>query len=275
MRDMTGIGADAGLDEDERLLADAVREAGALAFSYFDRGLKGRAKADNSPVSEADLAANELLYERLRLARPDYGWLSEESADDPARLDAERVWIVDPIDGTRAFLAHRSDWAVAVALVERGVPVLGAVFGPVDGELFLARAGHGTTLNGRRIAVADRERIDGARLIASPDQLRSKPGREDWPPVERVWVNAITYRLARIAAGDVHGTFALTGKAEWDLAAATLLVQEAGGRVTDAQGLPLRFNQPNPRINGLVAAGPKLHALLVARTRPEAFETVQ
>lgn len=271
---MVASEADASLDEDERLLAGAVREAGALAMSYFDRGLKGRAKADNTPVSEADLAANDLLHERLRLARPDYGWLSEESADDAARLDAGRVWIVDPIDGTRAFLGRRSDWAVSVALVERGRPVLGAVFGPVEDELFIARAGGGTYLNGRRIAVADRERIEGARLIAGPDQLRAKPGREDWPPVERIWVNAITYRLARIAAGDVHGTFALTGKAEWDLAAAALLVQEAGGRVTDAQGSPLRFNQPNPRINGLVAAGPRLHALLVARTRPEAFETV-
>lgn len=271
---MDTTGADESLDEDERLLAEAVREAGALALGYFDRGLKGRFKADNTPVSEADLAANELLHERLRLARPDYGWLSEESADDAARLDAERVWVVDPIDGTRAFLGGRTDWAVSVALIERGAPILGAVFGPVGGELFTARAGGGTRLNGRRISVADRERIEGARIIAAPEQLRAKPGSEDWPPIDRVWVNAITYRLAKIAAGDIHATFSLTGKAEWDLAAAALLVQEAGGRATDARGAALRFNQPNPRINGLVAAGPRLHELLVARTRPEAFETV-
>jgi myo-inositol-1(or 4)-monophosphatase len=273
LRDVSRAGTDAGLDEDETLLAEAVREAGAVALGFFDRGLIGRAKADNTPVSDADLAANDVLHAKLRLARPHYGWLSEETEDDPARLDAERVWIVDPIDGTRAFLQRHSDWAVSVALVENGLPVLGAVFGPVGDELFMARAGRGAFLNGRRIDVADLDRLEGATIITGTDQIRDKPGRLPWPPIERVWVNAITYRLARIASGEVHATFALTGKSEWDLAAATLLVQEAGGRVTDAQGVDLRFNQPNPRINGLVAAGPRLHALLVARTRPEAHKT--
>ena len=274
MRDTDQSEADASLDEDEKLLAEAVREAGAVALSYFDRGLVGRAKADNTPVSDADFAANEVLYQRLRLARPAYGWLSEETEDDPSRLDAERVWIVDPIDGTRAFLERRSDWAVSVALVERGQSVLGAVFGPVENELFTARTGSGTFLNGRGITVADRERIEGAKIITGADLIRPKPRRELWPPVKRIWVNAITYRLAKIAAGEAHATLALSGKSEWDLAAATLLVQEAGGRVTDAQGETLRFNQPNPRINGLVAAGPRLHALLVARTRPEALKSI-
>jgi myo-inositol-1(or 4)-monophosphatase len=274
LRDMDRAGADRGLDEDEKLLTEAVREAGAVALGFFHQGLVGRAKADNTPVSDADLAANEVLHQRLRLARPGYGWLSEETEDGPSRLDAERVWIVDPVDGTRAFLERRSDWAVAVALVENGQPVLGAVFGPVDNELFIARSGAGAFLNGRRIAVDDRDRIEGARIITGADLIRPKPGRQPWPPVRRIWVNAITYRLARIAAGDAHATLALTGKSEWDLAAATLLVQEAGGRVTDAQGGALRFNQPNPRINGLVAAGPRLHALLVARTRPEALKSI-
>jgi myo-inositol-1(or 4)-monophosphatase len=274
LRDSERAGADASLDEDEKLLAEAVREAGAVALGFFDRGLVGRAKADNTPVSDADFAANDVLHERLRLARPGYGWLSEETEDDPSRLDAGRVWIVDPVDGTRAFLERCSDWAVSVALVENGQPVLGAVFGPVDNELFTARAGGGTFLNGRRIAVADRDRIEGARIITGTDLIRPKPGRQPWPSIKRIWVNAITYRLARIAAGGADATLALSGKSEWDLAAATLLVQEAGGRVTDAQGESLRFNQPNPRINGLVAAGPRLHALLVARTRPEALKSI-
>ncbi|NJM34456.1 MAG: 3'(2'),5'-bisphosphate nucleotidase CysQ [Rhodomicrobium sp.] len=257
-----------GLAEDEALLLSAVEAAGDLALGFFKRGLKGMHKADNSPVSEADLAVDRLLHERLIGERPHYGWLSEETADDPRRLDATRVWIVDPIDGTRAFLAEQPEWTIAAALVERGDPMLAAVFNPVTGQMFTARRGRGAHLNGAAMAVRERARIDDSRFMVTRGFFNDKIWRKPWPRVERLWVNSIAYRLALIASGEADATLSITGKSEWDLAAAALLVQEAGGKATDAAGSALRFNQPVTRIAGIVAASPALHALLIEHTRP-------
>jgi len=254
------------LTQDFDLLQTAVRDAGALALSYFGREVASTQKADGSPVSEADLAADELLRAALMTDRPDYGWLSEETADEPSRLDARFVWIVDPIDGTRAFLAGTPEWTIAAALVDNGQPVLAAVFNPATAEIFTARRGHGASLNGEAIAVGDRNRIEGCSIIASSGLFSKKIWQEPWPRMQVKWVNSIAYRLALVAQGRAHATIALTPKSEWDLAAATLLVQEAGGRVTGIDASILVFNQPVPRLKGLVAAGPDLHRLLVERT---------
>jgi myo-inositol-1(or 4)-monophosphatase len=259
--------ADQPLDADEALLIGAVEAAGALALSFFGQGLTGTHKPDNSPVSEADYAVDAMLRERLTAARPGYGWLSEETADNPQRLGLERVWIVDPIDGTRAFLAGSPDWTVAAALVEHGQPVLAAVFNPAKAEMFTARRGGGTWLNGQPVAIATPDRIEGSRIIMTKGDLK-QTSHEPWPPIERFWLNSIAYRLAVIAAGRADATFSLTGKSEWDLAAPALLVQEAGGKVTDTKGRAFEFNQPVPRMSGLVAAAPALHDLIVARLRP-------
>jgi myo-inositol-1(or 4)-monophosphatase len=260
--------AESDLAADEALLAEAVEAAGDLALSFFGRGLKGVHKADNTPVSEADLAVDEMLRGRLTAARPSYGWLSEETADAPQRLDAARLWIVDPIDGTRAFLAGIPEWTVVAALVEHGEPVLAAVFNPVASEMFTARRGAGAALNGAPISVNDRSSIEGSQIIATKGFLKSARWDAPWPSFERVWFNSVAYRLALIAAGRADATFSLSDKSEWDLAAPVLLVQEAGGKATDANGATFRFNQPIPRMSGLVAASPSLHELLVARTRP-------
>ena len=255
------------LADDEALLAGAVQAAGELALSFFGRGLVGTRKVDDTPVSEADLAVDRFLHERLAMARPAYGWLSEESADRPERLEARRVWIVDPIDGTRAFLAGLPDWTISAALVEDGQPVLAAIFNPKMSEFFAARRGRGSALNGNPIAVPARDRLEGSRIFANKGLLRRKIWTEPWPRTRNVWANSITYRLALIAAGRADAALSITRKAEWDLAAAALLVQEAGGKVTDASGAAMRFNRPRPHINGLVAAAPALHELLIARTR--------
>jgi myo-inositol-1(or 4)-monophosphatase len=263
-----------GLADDEALLTGSVRAAGALALSFFRNGTVGRSKADNTPVSDADLAVDEMLRERLMGERPDYGWLSEESVDNPARLDAARVWIVDPIDGTRAFLAGTPEWTIAAALVEHGEPVLAAVFNPATDEMFTARRGGGACLNGVSIAVTRPEEIAGCRMIATKGFFKHKVWTAPWPHTESTWINSIAYRLALIAAGRADATLSLTGKSEWDIAAAALLVEEAGGRITDATGAALTYNKPSPRMNGLVAAAPKLHGLLVARTKPVAAKEI-
>jgi myo-inositol-1(or 4)-monophosphatase len=265
---------DDSLAEDEALLTGAVRAAGALALSYFRNGVVGRNKADNTPVSDADLAVDEMLRERLVGERPDYGWLSEESVDNPSRLDALRVWIVDPIDGTRAFLAGTPEWTIAAALVENCEPVLAAVFNPATAEMFTARRGGGAYLNGVPISVTMPDEITGCRMIATKGFFKHKIWAAPWPHTENTWFNSIAYRLALIAAGRADATLSLTGKSEWDIAAAALLVEEAGGRITDAAGAALTFNKPSPRMNGLVAAAPKLHHLLVARTKPVAAKEI-
>ena len=258
---------DRSLAEDEALLIKAVEAAGDLAMSYFGRGLTGNKKADDTPVSEADLAVDRLLCEQLVGARPDYGWLSEETADRPDRLKKRRVWIVDPIDGTRAFLAGLTDWTVSVALVEDGEPVLGAILNPAKSDLFAARRGKGAELNGRPISVTKKDQVENSRIIASKGYFKRKIWHSPWPPVSTFWVNSAAYRMALIAAGKADATVSLSGKSEWDLAAAVLLVQEAGGKVSDANGASLHFNKPQTRIYGLVAAAPRLHAQLVSRTQ--------
>ena len=162
--------AGANLTRDAALLADVVREAGALALRLSRTELKTWIKGKTSPVSEADIAVNDLIEARLRGATPDYGWLSEESADDSARLGKSLTWIVDPIDGTRAYLARQDDWSVSVALVAGGSPVLGAVFAPASAEFFFATRGQGTLLNGAPIAAAPGTAI----------HFRRSPGRSRW-----------------------------------------------------------------------------------------------
>jgi myo-inositol-1(or 4)-monophosphatase len=261
-----GAGDDS-LTQDLAVLEGAVREAGALALSYFGREIVSKVKADGSRVSDADFAVDEMLRDTLTASRPHYGWLSEETADNPARLSRSHVWIVDPIDGTSAFLAGTPFWTIAAALVAGHQPVLGVVYNPVRSEMFVARHGHGAFLNGAPIRVCDASRIEGISVVASSGLFKKKKlWREPWPEMNVTWINSAAYRLACIADGRIHAVVSPTPKFEWDLAAPTLLVQEAGGVVSETDGRALTFNQPIPRHKGLVAAGPELHRLLVERT---------
>ncbi len=252
---------------DLAVLRDAVREAGALALASFGRDISSRRKPDGTQVSEADLAVDALLRERLQGARPGYGSLSEETEDAPARLDAERVWVVDPIDGTRAFLKGRPEWTVSVALVAGGRARAAVVFNPVTDEFFDARLGAGAHLAGRPIAVSDRHNIQDSRLVVHERLLKRKTWSPPWPPIERMWVNSTAYRLCLLAAGRCDGVIMMARKADWDLAAADLLVQEAGGLVTNHRGARLDYAGPEPFQPSVVAAGRNLHPALIARTQ--------
>ncbi|GAB4225895.1 MAG: 3'(2'),5'-bisphosphate nucleotidase CysQ [Methyloligellaceae bacterium] len=256
---------------DAELLEAAVREAGELALSYFGRSPEWSRKADGSRVSEADLAVDAALRDRLISVRPGYGWLSEESEDSEERLARDRVWVVDPIDGTTAFLEEREEWTIAAALVTGGRPVLAAVFNPVSGEFFSARAGHGTLLNGARVRVSARASLAGCRLAASPGLFRRKIWAEPWPEVNAQWVNSIAYRLALVAAGKYDGTLSLSPKHDWDLAAAELLVQEAGGRISTHAGGGFTYNARCPIQTSVIAAGPSLYPELLRRSRSARF----
>ena len=251
------------LEQDHRLLVDAVREAGALALSFFRRGPKTWTKGGGDPVSEADIAVDMLLRDRLHPPRPDYGWLSEESEDHPRRLDHRRLWIVDPIDGTRAFLEEREEFTVVAALVEDGRPILGAVFNPATGELFEAMKGGGARLNGAAIEVSGRGDFDDARLLASARTVKRTIDGLSTRPATYSAVNSVAYRMALVACGRYDATLSLGAKSDWDIAAADIIVTEAGGLATDATGARFAYNGATPRHPSLAVANPVLHGRLL------------
>jgi myo-inositol-1(or 4)-monophosphatase len=239
----------------------AVREAGALALTSFKGPVKSWFKGGNSPVSEADLAVDALLRDRLQAALPDVGWLSEETEDDPARLATRHVWIVDPIDGTRAFLAGLPDWTVAVALAEAGRPILAAVFAPVADEMFLASAGGGATCNDLPIIASDGTSLSGA-AIAGPKRYIDAVAVSEPDVQPQPKVHSLALRLARVAQGRLDIAFAGTNAHDWDLAAADLLVHEAHGALTTLAGETLIYNRPKPTHGALLAAGRSRHEAL-------------
>ncbi len=251
--------------EDRDLMVDAVREAGALALTFYQTELKKWMKVGDSIVTEADIAVNDLLEKRLAATRPDYGWLSEETEDDPSRLKRSRVWVVDPIDGTRAFAKGKPHFVLSVALVEDGAPVMGVLFNPATDEFFEAMLGQGATLNGAAIAVTDRAEIEGCRMAAHGAMFKHPAWPEPWPEMEIIERNSIAYRIALVACGAADAALALTAKNDWDLAAADLILREAGGRFTTHDGKPFVYNRELPRHRSLIAAGPRLYEALFRR----------
>jgi myo-inositol-1(or 4)-monophosphatase len=243
-------------------LAACVRDAGALALSMFGAPLKTWTKGASSVVSAADIAVDGLLRERLSGAAPGVAWLSEESADDPARLDAKRVWIVDPIDGTRGYIAGEPDWAVSAALVENGRPIAACLFAPVSDAFFMAVAGSGATRNGAPIATSQGADLANAR-IAGPKNFLERLGTIAPPFTITPRLHSLALRLARVAEGTIDAAVAGGHSHDWDLAAADLLVHEAGGALTPFTGEPLRYNCPVPQHGMLVAAGRARHATLL------------
>jgi len=243
-------------------LAVCVREAGALARSMARAPMRTWTKGATSPVCEADIAVDRLLRERLNAEGSGIGWLSEESVDNPARLAARQVWIVDPIDGTRAYLAGLPDWTVSAALVENGRPIAACVYAPVTEELFMAIAGRGAARNGAAIAATAGASLAKAR-IAGPKGFLDRLAAV--APVFTVvpQIRSLALRLARVAQGVVDVAIAGGNSHDWDLAAADLLVHEAGGATTPFGGGPIIYNRPVPRHGALVAAGSDRHATLI------------
>ncbi len=240
-------------------LAATVREAGALALTSFKRPVRSWLKEGDSPVCEADLAVDALLRERLEATGAAGGWLSEETEDDPARLTAERVWIVDPIDGTRAFLAGRDDWCVSVALAQQGRPVVAAIYAPSTDELFLAVAGGGATHNGRQMSATEGAALAQAR-VAGPERRLARLA--PLGIVAEPKVHALALRITRVAQGRLDIALGGPNSSDWDLAAADLLVHEAGGALTTLAGETLIYNRPRPKHRALVAAGRERHQTL-------------
>jgi myo-inositol-1(or 4)-monophosphatase len=251
-----------------RILVEAAREAGRIALAHFTAGERTRArvgyKHGGSPVTEADLAVNEFLSAQLRPRFRDAGWLSEETEDDLARLSRERVVVVDPIDGTRAFVAGDPRWTVSIALVESGRPIAGVVHAPALDETFAASRRGGATRNGERIKVSARAVLDGAR-IGGPRALTATIERAAEISLSlEPKIPSLAYRIALVASGALDVALAADKAHDWDVAAADLILSEAGGGLVDADGEALRYNRPETRRPILVAAPRRLLAAFVS-----------
>jgi myo-inositol-1(or 4)-monophosphatase len=253
------------------LIERAVREAGSIARAKFGGDYKRWDKGAGQPVTEVDLAIDKFLHDALLGARPNYGWLSEESRDNPERLKTQRIFIVDPIDGTTAFMKAKPHFTVCAAVVENTRPVCAAVYNPITDECFTAALGAGAYLNGKPIRVSAQGSIADCHMVGPKmmfeHRIWNTPPNTPWPAMTIEARSSIEYRLALVAAAQFDATVALSPKHDWDVAAGDLIVHEAGGFVTDHLGLVLHYNGPKPIQRSLVAAGPALHARLLEKLK--------
>ena len=246
-------------------LVESIRNAGAKARELVGVGFEVYTKPDRSPVTIVDHEVNRILHEMQRREFPRDGWLSEESPDDPARLTNTRVWIVDPIDGTKALVNRMPEFCISAALIERGAPVVAAILNPSTDELFTAVRGRGLFLNSARVALSPAHEFDPV-IMVNAWEFRS----DRWSTLAATSrcrpMYSIANALALVAAGRVQAVLTIEPENEWDLAAGVLLIEESGGTISDAAGKPFAFNQPTPRLHGAIAvaaiADKNLHASL-------------
>ncbi|NLH15938.1 MAG: 3'(2'),5'-bisphosphate nucleotidase CysQ [Phycisphaerae bacterium] len=251
---------------DLKRIEDALMQAQKIALRYTPGNVESSFKSGDDPVTRADTELDTLL--KKLLLRPGEGWLSEETADNPERLNYRRVWIVDPLDGTREFVEGIPEWCISIGLAIEGKAVAGGICNPATGQIFLGSIDSGVTLNGKFVSPTETSSLASARILAS----RSEVKRGQWKCFEGrgftiVPSGSVAYKLACVAAGLADGTFTLVPKHEWDIAAGVALIQSAGGIAQITDGSAPLFNQPDPLIPGLIAAGTELFHLLTATTR--------
>lgn len=253
------------MHSDLALLTDAARAAGDIARGYFNASPEVWEKSDGQgPVTEADLHVNRQLSADLQGARPDYGWLSEETEDGAARLKTERQFIIDPIDGTRSFIEGNKDWAHSIAVADNGIVTAAVIYLPMRDALYAAEIGQCATLNGVPITATPDKPMTDATVLSSKPNMEPKHWAGDVPPFKRTFRSSLAYRMALVAEGRFDGMITLRPTWEWDVAAGALIVAQAGGHVSDQTGGPALFNNPHPQINGMVAAGGIHPALITA-----------
>jgi len=268
---------DGGLDQDLALLVEAAYRAGRIALQFWGNNPRVHDKGDGQgPVTEADLAVNDMLETTLRAARPGYGWLSEETPDDPARLSCENVFIIDPIDGTRAFIDKDAGFSHSLAIARNGHVTAAAVYLPAKDRLYTARSRRPAHRDSAPIRASQRDDPEGARLMTSKGNLDPEHWIGPPPTVQRVFRPSIASRLCLVADGGADGLLTLRPTWEWDIAAGSLIATRAGATVTDRHGAAPLFNRLQPQSDGLLVAPAALHAAVLARLRPDAgFQLAQ
>lgn len=257
-------------ETDLDLLIAAAHEAGRIARRYTGPSAQSWDKPGGAgPVTEADIAVNDMLEAELRRARPDYGWLSEESADTIERQDAEKVFIVDPIDGTRSFIEGSNTWAHSLAIAENGIVTDAVVYLPMRDKLYHAHRGKGAFLNDIAITPTTRSKLTGAHVLAARPAMERQHWRGTVPDLKRSHRPSLAYRTALVAEGRYDAMLTLRPTWEWDIAAGDLILREAGAITSDRYGQGLRFNNPDPRVHGIVAGGRHVHQHITRELRPK------
>ncbi|MCB4457659.1 3'(2'),5'-bisphosphate nucleotidase CysQ [Leisingera sp. McT4-56] len=255
---------------DLSLLVKAAEQAGDIACRYTGPAARRWDKPGGAgPVTEADLAVNAMLEDMLQQARPGYGWLSEETEDSAARLARDRVFIIDPIDGTRSFAEGSRTWAHSIAVAEQGEVTAAVVYLPQRELMYTAAKGLGAACNGNPIKVSSATELASTEILAAKPNLQAHHWLGGAPPAFiRSYRPSLAYRLAKVADGRFGAMLTLRPSWEWDIAAGDLLLREAGGAISDRSGSPLRFNNPHPRLNGVIAGCRALHQALLAALDP-------
>lgn len=254
---------------DLALILDAIRGAGEVAKRFAGRDARRWEKPGGAgPVTEADIAVNDYLATALRGARPDYGWLSEETEDTAERLKRDTVFIVDPIDGTRSFMDGSRTWAHSVAVAKNGQVTAGAIYLPMRNLLYCAAKGKGAWLNNETLSVSSAQEVNSAEVLAARTMISPEHWPRGVPAFTRAHRPSLAYRLGLVGQGRFDAMITLRPTWEWDVAAGALIVEEANGRCSDRNGAALRFNNSEPRLNGMIAAGPGLHQGLLQALGP-------
>ncbi len=254
---------------DQALLENAARLAGDIALRYFRNDPKVWEKPGEGPVTEADIAVNDMLLNTLRTARPSYGWLSEETPDTEERLDCEHLFLIDPIDGTSAFIAGDTSFSHSLAIARNGIVTAAVVYLPAKDQLYAAHQDGPATCNGIPIRCSTRAGVQGATVLTPKANMSPDHWHGPVPAVTRHFRASVAYRLCLVADGSFDGMLSMRQAWEWDIAAGALIVERAGGAITNRQGAPLHFNAQVPRSNGVLAAAPGLHSALLTQLKPD------
>ncbi len=250
------------------LLETCAREAGAMARELSLKPLEIQSKGEAGPVTNVDKAVDAMLEIKLLSQRPDYGWLSEETPDKPEyRIGKARTFMLDPIDGTAALISKTPQWTVCIGLLDGTRAYGGAIYNPMTDEMFTGVVGHGAWFNGRPVRASSIANLTGARMIGQKSRFADKRWDAPWPKMDVIERQSIAYRMALVAAGMGDATLLFGWKHEWDIAGGAAIIEAAGGTVTDLWGETLAFNNENPRVPGVAAAGAGLHPLLIERTK--------
>lgn len=253
---------------DLALLTDAAREAGRIALRYWRKDPQVWDKGgEHGPVTEADLAVNDMLKLRLLAARPDYGWLSEETPDTADRLAVDTVFIIDPIDGTRAFVAGEETWAHSLAVAHKGKVTAGVVYLPAIDRIYVASETSAPMRDGEVIRASGRDRLEGANILTTKANMLPEKWPGGVPEITRSFRASLAYRMCLAAEGRFDGMLTLRDAWEWDIAAGSLIAERAGAVVTDMTGAALRFNTPTALAQGVLALPPRLHADALTRLK--------
>jgi len=237
----------------------AALEAGAAIRGFYNDEYTVRDKGEDNPLTDADLAADRILEDRLRTAFPDHGWLSEETADTPERLGKSHVWIVDPLDGTREFTLGIPEFVVSVGLVVDGAATVGVLYNPIKEQLFTGIVGHGAMLNGKAIRVTEHAQLQGSKVVCSRTEMKKGWFDEFMDVLTPVPVGSVAYKFGLVAAGQAESTFTPRPRSEWDICGGVAIVEAAGGRCSDRHGNPYQFNRPKPLVDGVAVSNSLVH----------------